>query len=81
MRLVRRIAEVGTAFSPEWLHVVWAGVVAQNLEQPNPPRPHRSCPQRIKQICHNSYRVKHPKDVDIKHEQEPVPVLYPRCLN
>ena len=64
-------------FPPEQLQVVWTGVVAQILERPNPPRSIRSCPRWVKRARHNSYRVKRPQDVGIRHERAPVPVLIP----
>jgi hypothetical protein len=64
-------------FPPEQHRALRAAVVAEIAERPNTPRRHRSYPRRVKRARHNSYRVKRPTDVGVKHQRAPVPVLIP----
>lgn len=73
--VVRRAAEGGAAHHRH--RAARRQVVAQILERPNPPRRHRSYPRRVKRGYHNSYRVKRPGDVAVRHHRAPVPVLVP----
>lgn len=64
-------------FPPEGHRLLRRVVVAELLERLNPPRRHRSYPRKVKRARHNSYRVKRPTDIGIKHQRAPVPVLIP----
>lgn len=75
LRVVRRQVTDQAAISPERLSGALHDAVAEILHRPNPLRRHRTGPRVIKRARHNSYRVKRPKDQNIRHPGPATPLL------